>query len=90
MIMNKRFVYYSEKFSDGGTIDVYLTSEDVSKHSSKNGIYLFSDNELREFLRTYRKTSFMIGTPEPASVEEVKRLASLFNLQALVPVNLEN
>lgn len=83
--MKKKFVYYSEKFNDGGLIEVFFREKNESKFPTAHGVNLFSDNEIKDFLNQYRKTGIICSSSNNELINEVKRLAEKFGLNAQTP-----
>ena len=83
--MKRNFVYYSEKFNDGGLIEVSFLENDESKFPTTHGVNLFSDDELKDFLNQYRKTSFICSSTDKELTNEVKKLSRKFKLNAQTP-----
>lgn len=83
--MDYGFVYFTEKFDDGGLIEVFRALENEVKFPTKNGINLFSDEEIKSFLDTYRKTAFICTSTDPEIIREGKRLSKKFNLPLQSP-----
>lgn len=83
--MDYSFVYFTEKFNDGGLIEIFKAFENEVKFPTKNGINLFSDEEIKNFLSTYRKTAFICTSTGPEIIMEGKRLSKKFNLPLQAP-----
>ena len=83
--MKRNFVYYSEKFNDGGLIEVFFLENDEPKFPTTHGINLFNDDEIKDFLNQYRKTSFICSSTDKELTNEVRRLSRKFKLNAQMP-----
>lgn len=81
----EKFVYYADEFNDGGFIEVSESSGNEVKHPIQMGINLFSDDEISNFLKIYRKNSFHCWSDDPNLIAETKRLAEKFGLAAQIP-----
>lgn len=82
--MTGKFVYYTDLFDD--YIQILEESEkEIININPMLGVILFSDDEISDYLETYRKTSFCCWSVEPEFVAETKRLAEKFGLAAQLP-----